>query len=598
MPLLIAAFSVRTPQPLPPPSLPAAFDSDSALALTGELVRLHPNRRPGTPGATAAAGWLRDQLASLRFRPESDRFEADVPGLGRVWLENVYAIAPGQSPEAIVLMAHRDGTGAGPGANDNASGTAALVELARSYASPQGICLGEAPQQSSCPARSIIFLSTDAGAFGGVGADHFAETSPYRDRIVAVVNLDAIAGPGPPRIQFAGDAPRTPGPTFLRTLAARIAEQTGQLPERPSALRQLVDLGFPFSLYEQAPFVSRGIPAMTLSTAPDRPGASVSDTGDDLSRPRLAQVGNSAQALLGSLDQGLELRAETRSHVFLGARVVPGWAVQIVLLGALVPFLFVAVDLFARCRRRRIRLAPAWRSLRSRLGFWAWAGLLFGLLGLLGAWPDGVNRPLAPESSAAGDWPVLWLGGLALLAGLGWLVARERLLPRRPATAEEELAGHTVALLALAVVALLTVATNVFALLFLLPSLHAWLWLVQLRDRPFWTRAAVLGAGLAGPLLLIGSFAGRFGLGFDAPWYMAALVAVGYVPLPLVLVLGAWLAAGGQLAALVAGRYAPYPGARERPPRGPIRNVVRRLLLAHRTGRTKQSEPEELETIG
>ena len=46
------------------------------------------------------------------------------------------AVAPGQSPDVIVVMAHRDDTGVGPGANDNASGTAALLELARTYARP------------------------------------------------------------------------------------------------------------------------------------------------------------------------------------------------------------------------------------------------------------------------------------------------------------------------------------------------------------------------------------------------------------------------------------------------------------------------------
>ena len=69
------------------------------------------------------------------------------------------------------------------------------------------------------------------------------------------------------------------------------------------------------------------------------------------------------------------------------------------------------------------------------------------------------------------------LGVLGVLLLVGWLVARERLLPRRPATAEETLAGHTVALLALGLLALLVVATNPFSLVFLLPSLYAWLWL-------------------------------------------------------------------------------------------------------------------------
>ena len=60
-----------------------------------------------------------------------------MPGLGRVRLRNIAAVAPGQSPDVIVVMAHRDDIGTGPGANDNASGTAALIELARAYAQPQ-----------------------------------------------------------------------------------------------------------------------------------------------------------------------------------------------------------------------------------------------------------------------------------------------------------------------------------------------------------------------------------------------------------------------------------------------------------------------------
>lgn len=128
-------------------------------------------------------------------------------------------------------------------------------------------------------------------------------------------------------------------------------------------------------------------------------------------------------------------------------------------------------------------------------------------------------------------------------------------------------------------VALLIVATNPFALIFVLPSLHAWLWLPQVRQHRPWVRAAVLAAGLAGPLLLVGSFAWRYELGADAPWYIARLVALGYVPLPSIVIGLAWLAAAGQLTAASAGRYAPYPSARERPPRGPLRELVRRFLL-------------------
>jgi hypothetical protein len=98
-------------------------------------------------------------------------------------------------------------------------------------------------------------------------------------------------------------------------------------------------------------------------------------------------------------------------------------------------------------------------------------------------------------------------------------------------------------------------------------------------------RAIVLVAGFAGPLLLLWSFAERYGLGWDAPWYIAWLFALGYAPAPGFAIGLAWAAAAGQLVALVGGRYAPYPSAAERPPRGPLREIVRRIVLAQRRRR-------------
>jgi hypothetical protein len=185
---------------------------------------------------------------------------------------------------------------------------------------------------------------------------------------------------------------------------------------------------------------------------------------------------------------------------------------------------------------------------------------------------------------------VLALAGVAFLSLVGWLVARDRLKPRRSATSSEELAGTTAALLALAIVALLVVATNPFALIFLLPSLHVWLWLPQLRAHPAWARLALFAGGLLGPLLLLGSFAWRFGMGLDAPWYLAELAASGYVRLFALVIAAGWLASAGQVAALSAGRYAPYPSAGERPARGPIRESVRRIVLGARARRRAAHE--------
>src|SRR4029453_15161117 len=141
----------------------------------------------------------------------------------------------------------------------------------------------------------------------------------------------------------------------------------------------------------------------------------------------------------------------------------------------------------------------------------------------------------------------------------------------------ERLAGYTGALLALAVLSLLTAASNPFALIFIFPSLHTWLWLAPVRDRGPGVRLTLLAAGFVGPFLLSGSMEWRFGLGLDAPWYLMELTAIGYVPLPAVAIFLAWLAVGGPRIAPEGYRYAPSPTAAERAGRGPLRTGVRRL---------------------
>jgi hypothetical protein len=251
----------------------------------------------------------------------------------------------------------------------------------------------------------------------------------------------------------------------------------------------------------------------------------------------------------------------------------------LILFTALLPCLAVIVDLFARLRRRHIPLAPALRSLRSRLLFWIFAAFLFEAFVYLGAWQTGAARPLAPELSPGTDWPVVAIVVFTCFLAVGWLIARDRLIPRRPLGDGEELAGQVAALLVLAVLSLLVVAMNPYAVIFVLPSLHAWIWLPQVRGRPAPLRAVVLVAGFLGPLVLVGSVAGRLGLGFDAPWYLAQLAAVGYVRFPALLVAAAWLAVAAQLAAIAARRYAPYPSAGERRNLGPVRRLVRSAVL-------------------
>jgi hypothetical protein len=575
--LLLLAFSIVRPVALPAPQLPPNFDGSTARELATYLATHYPDRSPGGAGSLAAAGWFRDQMRQYDLPVSSDTWTAAIPGRGRTRLQNLWAVARGSSRQAIVVMAHRDDPGDGTGANDNATGTAALVELARGYA------LSTTPGSRVRSGHTIVFLSTDGGSFGGVGALRFASHPPFR--VVAVIDLDTIGGLGAPAIQIAGDAPRSPAGSLVQTAARRIEEQSGRPPARASVVAQLIDLGFPFTLYGQGPFVARGIPALTITTSGARPPESFTDRSSTLSTEHIGQLGRAAQQLVGSLDQGLELAQGTTTFVWAGQRFIRGWAIELVLFTLLIPYLVAVVDLFAHCRRRRIALMPAVRSLRSRIAVWLFAGAAFYVLRAFGAWPSGEPRPPNPASRAAGDWPVLALILLTAIAFVGWLLARQRLAPRRPVEPEEQLAGETAALIGLGVVALLVLATNPYALVFLVPALHTWLWLPHVRTRQRPVAVVLLVAGLVGPALILLSLAIRFGLGFDAPWYLLELVSLGYVHVPAAAITLAGAACAAQLAAVTAHRYAPYPDRDERPQFGPFRNLVRALVLTARARR-------------
>ncbi len=582
LPLLIGAFSIVRPTALPAPLLPPASSTDATLQLTEQLANTYPDREPGTPGAVGAADWLRSELRPTGLALHTDAWSAAIPGIGRVELRNIWAIAPGKSPAAIVVMAHRDDTGAGPGANDNATGTAELIELARGYTH------SGSSQVTVTPTHTLVFLSTDGGVFGGLGALRFAERSPLRGRIVALVNLDALAGPGPPRLELAGDLPHTPTATLVQTATQRVLEQAGTRPQHPGVLAQLVDLAFPFTLYEQGPAVARDISAVTLTTGGDRPPTEFGDSVGLLKVRKLAELGLASQELLASLDQGLELTHGTTSYVWVGNRMITGWAIELVLIALLIPYLVGVVDLFAFCRRRRIALLPALEALRSRALFWCFVGLSFEVFRFAGAWPEGEPRPPNPALPGTTKWPVIALTALLALVFAAWLIERRRLRPLRLPDAEEQIAGHAVALLELGVLALLVVATNPFALILVLPALHIWLWLPSLRKARLPVRLVVFVLGLAGPSIVVASLAWRFGLGFDAPWYLLELVALGYVTLPPVVIALAGAAGASQLAAAAAGRYAPYPPRGQRGPRGPIRETIRTVVLVSRASRRRR----------
>lgn len=110
---------------------------------------------------------------------------------------NVLAKVPGSDPrlagEVVVIGAHYDHEGARggyvwAGADDNASGTAAVLELARSFA-----------QSKVRPARTVVFALWAAEEKGLLGSKHYVDHPVFPlDKTVAYINLDMIGRDGDP----------------------------------------------------------------------------------------------------------------------------------------------------------------------------------------------------------------------------------------------------------------------------------------------------------------------------------------------------------------------------------------------------------------
>lgn len=114
------------------------FDGERAFRDLVDLVRIGP-RPAGSEGAAKARALIGERLRQAGWRVEEQRLAAQVGG-EQIDMVNLIGVLPGERPGLILVGAHYD-TKRLPGfvgANDGASGTAVLLELAR--------VLGDAPR--------------------------------------------------------------------------------------------------------------------------------------------------------------------------------------------------------------------------------------------------------------------------------------------------------------------------------------------------------------------------------------------------------------------------------------------------------------------
>ena len=207
---------------------------------------------------------------------------------------NVIGILRGSDPvladEAIVVGAHYDHLGTGgegslapdvvavhPGADDNASGTAAVLELARAFAAG-----GPRP-------RTLVFVTFAAEEMGLLGSAEYVRRPPVPlDRTAAMVNLDMVGRLRDGKL-YVGGVDSGAG------LRAIVADAARGLPLTPE-LR-----GDPFAPSDQTSFYAAGRPVLFLFTGAHTDYHRPSDTWDKIHAAGLATVTTFASRVVAAL---------------------------------------------------------------------------------------------------------------------------------------------------------------------------------------------------------------------------------------------------------------------------------------------------------
>jgi hypothetical protein len=278
-------------RPLVPPSGPF-----SSARMLGDIANLSDPAMAGRGLGSAELDHAADHIAEA-FRaaglqplggPDGDYLQTwstQVAGLpGVVTLKNVLGVIPGSNPrwsgQSVVVGAHYDHLGRGwpdvhagdegrihPGADDNASGVAVLLELAR--------VLGRGLR----PGRSIVFAAFSAEEAGRLGSRHYLKAARAypADRIMAMVNLDTVG-----RL---GERP-------LLVLGTGSAREWGHIFRGAGhvAGMRLQPVADDYGASDQRSFIDAGVAAVQLFSGPHPDYHRPTDTLDKIDAQGLTRV--------------------------------------------------------------------------------------------------------------------------------------------------------------------------------------------------------------------------------------------------------------------------------------------------------------------
>jgi hypothetical protein len=259
------------------------------------------------PQLNAAADFIENSFLRAGLRPRRDTYE--IRGQA---CHNIETEISGVSPEIILIGAHYDSVSGSPGANDNGSGVAAMLALARRFAGKTGkhtlrfvAFVNEEPP---------YFLSDEMGSFIYAG-----RCKARGDKIPVMISLETIgyfsdapnsqsypsAGLGifyPKVGNFIGFVGNVRSRSLLRRVIAAFRKYA-KIPSEGAALPSFIP-GVSWS--DQRSFWRHGYPGiMVTDTAPFRYPYyhSADDTPDKLDYDRFALVVSAMEKVIEGLDK-------------------------------------------------------------------------------------------------------------------------------------------------------------------------------------------------------------------------------------------------------------------------------------------------------